>query len=351
MEGKRKGIFFLYFFKNNLSCTPREAGKQPSMLRWYLLLSDLCQDDKAHESAFKDCFHTGVFHQPELGMEHKQHRNADVGAESWRPESKYSTALTSPEVFLIRNLKVFDLESWWIKFQLYTVFFSPTKKISQCYNTVAGNKFAAGRDLSSWTSVGFALPAVLQSRFITVLSFNPSFTLTAAIFPANTLHLSPNSHSVWLMENNHCVAHKRSLIHCPCHIRTGASQAIQFLPVLKPASTLYCIPPEASLLQHCPLDSFADLPPCNDFRGSDSCLSEQALTFIAWHQCHLVLYTSFLAVTNNKSLHISEIHKYNLFYFVHAPSFSAQGVMSFPNMSLVFSSTLKFSLSWLIFFK
>lgn len=48
----------------------------------------LPQDDKAHESAAKNSVHAGVFCQPELGMEHIQYGNADVWAESWRPESE-----------------------------------------------------------------------------------------------------------------------------------------------------------------------------------------------------------------------------------------------------------------------
>lgn len=109
---------FYVFLKDNFSCIPVENREAAicAMLMILALIWSLTQDDKAHESAFKNCFHAGVFHQPELGMEHVQHRNADVQVESWRPESKYSTDLANRKILLTWNLEVFDLKSWWIMF-------------------------------------------------------------------------------------------------------------------------------------------------------------------------------------------------------------------------------------------
>lgn len=110
------GIIFLSQRQFRTHSSSNREAAICAMLMILAPIWSLTQDDKAHESAFKNCFHAGVFRQPELGMEHKQHRNADVQAESWRPESKYSTDLANRKILLTWNLEVFDLKSWWIKF-------------------------------------------------------------------------------------------------------------------------------------------------------------------------------------------------------------------------------------------
>lgn len=87
--GKEKSEIFYIFSKVICHTSYRVTGKSAiSGVLIFVPTWSLPQDDKGHESAFKNRFHAGVFCQPELGMEHVQYGNADVWAESWRSESK-----------------------------------------------------------------------------------------------------------------------------------------------------------------------------------------------------------------------------------------------------------------------
>lgn len=151
----------------------------------------LPQDDKTHESAFKNPFHAGVFHQPELGMEHIQYRNADVQAESWRPKSEYSTDnqqenLTHSEFRIIWPGELMNKGCFCYTHRIFFLFW--LRKSVNAINTVAGSKFNVGKR-SRFLAFGWLLAAVLQSgliHFVSILcstSIAVQQILSTSIFP------------------------------------------------------------------------------------------------------------------------------------------------------------------------
>lgn len=125
-------------FSNIICHISLESSREAAICGALILapMWSLPQDDKTHESAFKNPFHAGVFHQPELGMEHIQYRNADVQAESWRPKSEYSTDnqqenLTHSEFRIIWPGELMNKGCFCYTHRIFFSFLA--KKISECY--------------------------------------------------------------------------------------------------------------------------------------------------------------------------------------------------------------------------
>lgn len=180
----------------------------------------LPQDDEAHEPAFKNSFHVGVFHQPELGVEHAQYWDADVWAESRRPESEYSPdhRWESLPHAKFRTIWLGELINKGNFSYIHRIIFlfGPRKSVN-AVNTMAGHKFNLGKR-SSFLAFGQLLPAILQLGLISFVSLLCS-PLVAVIFSTNPQCLCLSLPNIRLQWKIIILWLSESLIHCSCQIK------------------------------------------------------------------------------------------------------------------------------------